>query len=142
MIKAVGMLQNSFIRFLLVGVINTLTGLAVMFAFRYGAGCPYWTSTFLGNAFGAFISFLLNKTFTFRSSNPFFAAAFRFFAVVLLCYFLAYGLGLRVAISVVSAFGISPLRADDIAILMGIGIYTLLNYWGQKIFVFRQKQTP
>jgi len=134
-------LRHSFVRFALAGAINTLIGTTIIVAFRYGAGWTYGMSTFFGNAAGASVSFLLNKAYTFRSGVPSSTAAVRFIAVVLICYFLAYNLGLRAAVILLNAIGMSDLPVEDHAILFGICLYTLLNYWGQKLFVFRDR-TP
>jgi putative flippase GtrA len=141
MIEISRVLKHSFIRFLLVGVLNTLTGILVIIICRYMADWSYWMSTFTGNAFGAVVSFMLNRSYTFRSQAGYSTAALRFIAVVMICYTAAYGLGLRAAVSVMAVFDLWPSRAEDVAILLGIGIYTLLNYTGQKLFVFRKIPT-
>ena len=58
-----------FVRFLMVGVANTIVGLSVMYLLLHLAGLSYWTSTFLGNSVGAVVSFFLNRSFTFRSQE-------------------------------------------------------------------------
>ncbi|MDL4841792.1 GtrA family protein [Aquibacillus rhizosphaerae] len=125
-----------FSRFLLVGIINTFVGLTTMYILLY-TGMSYWTSTALGNAVGACTSYLLNKTFTFRSTLPVQHTVIRYLAVICVCYVIAYAIGIRVATQIIQSIAEVPLLyVEDIAILIGAAMYTLLNYFGQKRFVF------
>ena len=54
-------------KFLLVGVINTLVGTAIMFGLYNIAGCSYWVSSAANYVLTSILSFFLNKYFTFRS---------------------------------------------------------------------------
>ncbi|MDP4103968.1 MAG: GtrA family protein [Bacillota bacterium] len=46
-------MNHSFVRFLLVGVVNTIVGLSSMYLFLHGFSFSYWVSTFLGYVIGA-----------------------------------------------------------------------------------------
>jgi putative flippase GtrA len=130
---------NSFIRFLLVGVINTLTGLSITFMLLNVLGWSYWLSTFIGNGSGACVSFLLNRAFTFQSNIEIKKSALRFFSLILLCYFFSFSSSDTIAELIYHHFGMSPLISnDELAILLGTGFYTVSNYLGQKYFVFRK----
>jgi putative flippase GtrA len=126
-----------FVRFLLVGVVNTFVGLSVMFFMLHAAHLSYWWATFSGNAVGALVSFLLNRSFTFRSDISVTKGAFRFFVVMLLCYYVAYSFGQMAArlIVALSPYPFADVR-NDLAVLFGTLFYTVLNYLGQKIIVF------
>ena len=54
-------------KFLLVGVINTLVGTAIMFGLYNIAGCSYWVASAANYVLTSILSFFLNKYFTFRS---------------------------------------------------------------------------
>lgn len=71
---------NSFIRFLLVGIVNTAVGLSIMLFLMNALELSYWISTFIGNGTGAVTSFLLNRTFTFKSDIEWRRGVARFFA--------------------------------------------------------------
>lgn len=125
-----------FSRFLLVGLVNTVIGLSTMYILLY-TGFSYWYATFLGNAVGACVSYFLNKTFTFRDNGTISRSIFRFFIVIGTCYFIAYFIGIRVAIEIIELMVNTPLEyAEHLAILIGTVMYTLLNFIGQKRFVF------
>jgi putative flippase GtrA len=133
--------NHPFFRFLLVGVVNTVVGLSVMYFLHHVAGLSYWSSTFSGNSIGAIISYFLNKTFTFKSKNPFGQSALRFISVILICYFISFFLGKQIVGVILQPIQfISDTYRTDIAILMGTGLYTISNYFGQKLLVFQKSE--
>lgn len=130
---------NRFTRFLLVGVINTLTGLSVIFILLNVFGLSYWGSTFVGNGVGAAVSYLLNRAFTFNSQIDFKNGVPKFITVILLCYFLSYSLGEFVADGAYYLYStILFINEEEFAILLGSGLYTITNYFGQRNFVFKK----
>lgn len=130
-------MNHSFLRFLFVGLLNTFIGLSVMYMLLHTANCSYWFSTFSGNFAGACVSYVLNKSFTFRSEKSIRRTVYRFFGVIGVCYFLAYFIGIRSTLWVFEKLADLPLTyVEDIAILFGTAFYTILNYIGQKQFVF------
>ncbi|MBP0726479.1 GtrA family protein [Bacillus sp. RG28] len=132
-------MKYSFIRFLMVGIINTIVGLSIMYALLHLVGFSYWISTFIGNTFGATVSYFLNRMFTFRSRNAHLSSVLRFVLVIGLCYFLSYFIGIRVVKCGLAFIQINSNKTiQDLSILVGTGLYTILNYFGQKVFVFRE----
>ncbi|WP_407869398.1 GtrA family protein [Paenibacillus sp. P36] len=136
--RLLSLLSGSFLRFLLVGVFNTLVGLSASFAFFNVLHLNYWLSTFAGNTLGAIVSYTLNRTFTFRSKASVGSSWWKFAIVILSCYGLSYSCSLLLA----EAAGVlwPELRADWLhngAILVGNGLYTIGNYLGHKYFTFR-----
>jgi putative flippase GtrA len=130
-------MNQPFLRFLLVGIINTAAGLSIMYLLYHLAHVSYWWATLGGNAIGAVVSYTLNRTFTFQSNAPIAESAFRFIAVMIVCYYFAYRLSKQLADWTALTVGIiSPHIANDVAILLGAGFYTIFNYIGQKRFVF------
>lgn len=138
MTKLASVLDKSFLRFLLVGVFNTIVGLGVIALLLHVAGIGYWASTFIGNAIGALVSYVLNKTFTFRSKAKVAGSLWKFLLVTLACYGLSYGLGLGLGQWLAALFPRFPdNRIHDAATLIGTGLYTVTNYLGHKYFSFR-----
>lgn len=130
---------NSFIRFLLVGVINTAIGLSVMLLLLDIFNQSYWFSTFSGNCIGACISYLLNRVFTFQSKVNISRSLFRFIIVILTCYFLSYTVGTMAATFISDIYLVrSILSNEELAVFIGTAIYMLTNYLGQKYFVFKK----
>lgn len=130
--------NHSFVRFLLVGVINTIIGLSIMYLFLNFFHFSYWISTFVGNTIGAVVSFYLNKSFTFKNREGYLWSSIKFIIVILSCYFLAYVLGLELVTFLLKQLEYrNDLVEKNVAILFGTGLYTILNYIGQRYFVFR-----
>lgn len=131
-------LDHTFIKFLLIGILNTFVGLGMMFLLIDAFGWPYWLATSIGNAVGAVVSFSMNRLFTFKSNVSVKHSAPRFAAVIISCYLFSYSLSRLLADSIVT---LVPINKDSLAILFGTGIYTLTNYMGQKWFVFKRGTT-
>lgn len=131
-------LNSPFARFLLVGLLNTIVGLTIMFLLKKGLRWPYWLATFTGNSLGATVSFMMNRSFTFDNSTSVKEGGPRFLVVILLCYFFSYSIS-RFISGVLESLEWLPgiIGTDNLAILLGSGIYTISNYFGQKKFVFK-----
>lgn len=130
---------NSFFRFLLIGVVNTIIGLSIMFILLNLLGWTYWLATFVGNCIGAGVSYVLNRSFTFNSNVPGSKGIPKFFLVILSCYFLSYFIGGVVAESIhLTNHVLSFISKEELAVLIGTVLYTLTNYLGQKTIVFRR----
>ncbi|WP_258000407.1 GtrA family protein [Bacillus sp. Marseille-P3661] len=130
-------IDRTFIRFLLVGLVNTAIGLSVMYILLHFVGISYWLATLTGNSIGACTSFALNRSFTFRSDSIVSKSFPRFVIVVTICYFISYSFGLHLVTLVMEHIHAFPtILIEDSAILVGTCCYTMLNYFGQKQFVF------
>ncbi|MDR7001863.1 GtrA family protein [Neobacillus niacini] len=133
-------MKYSFIRFIIVGILNTIVGLSVMYLLLHAFHLSYWISTFIGNSIGAIVSFFLNRSFTFKSHHAVSKSAIRFIIVILCCYFISYDLATKLVSTVlISNHFFSEKIRTDLAVLVGTGLYTVLNYFGQKLFVFSKK---
>ena len=60
---------GSLVRFIIVGIINTLVGAGVMFFMYNILGAGYWVSSALNYIAGSIVSYFLNKYFTFRQKQ-------------------------------------------------------------------------
>ncbi|MCM3719356.1 GtrA family protein [Fictibacillus phosphorivorans] len=127
---------NSFFKFLVVGIINTCIGLTVIFFLLNVLHTGYWPATFLGNAIGAAVSYILNRKFTFQSKTSVGKSSLKFLLVILICYFGAYSLSDLIIDSVFQRSALKILTSEDASVLLGSALYTFANYLGQKYFVF------
>ncbi|MEH7885656.1 GtrA family protein [Bacillus sp. JJ1609] len=128
-------INPTFLKFLLVGAFNTFIGLGIMFCLKKGLQWPYWIATFTGNTAGAVVSFFLNRVFTFNSKVPIKEGALKFTAVILICYILSFSVS-RFLSGLIDGQQ-DLLSTDNLAIILGAGIYTITNYFGQKRLVFQ-----
>lgn len=125
----------TMLRFLLVGVINTLVGCGTMFLLYNVAHCSYWLSSAANYVVGGIVSFFLNKYFTFSRKDWDWAQVGRFALNVAVCYILGYGVAKPLARLALSSY---PLAVqENSAMLVGMCLYTGLNYLGQRFFAFR-----
>lgn len=130
------LIDKSIPKFLLVGVGNTLLSMVLMFLLE---GLGYWPSTAIAYVAGAVMSFFLNKRFTFHSDEVLWKAAVKFAVNVAVCYVVGYGLA-RLVMGALSP--LNPLPAiwwERLSKLVGMGLYTVLNYFGQRFFAFRRR---
>ncbi|WP_226534887.1 GtrA family protein [Fictibacillus halophilus] len=123
---------NSFFKFVIVGIINTCIGISISFILLNGFHTGYWPSTFIGNAAGAVVSYILNRKFTFQSKTSVGVSSIRFLAVILISYFVAYSLSSQI----INALDLQILTNKESSVLLGACLYTFANYMGQKYFVF------
>ncbi len=137
--------NHTTIRFLIVGIINTLVGTGTMFLLYncvpwnvpVGSNFPYWFSTAANYVVGSIVSFLLNKYFTFRSKSWSWSEVFRFVLNIALCYLVAYGLAKPLVRQALS--GAEKTIQDNAAMLVGMVLFVFLNYFGQRFFAFKNK---
>lgn len=125
------------LRFILVGALNTLIGAGVMFLLYNFAGCSYWLSSAANYLIGGIVSFFLNKYYTFKNTERSWRQVLRFALNVAVCWLLAYGVAKPLTLRLLAGAG--EKLQTNIAMLVGMCLYTALNYFGQKFFAFRSE---
>lgn len=132
-------LDAAFLRFLAVGVVNTLVGTGTMYALYNLARCGYWFSSAMNYVAGSVVSYFLNKYFTFKKTGRDPKMALRFVLNIAACYAIAYGAARPLARWVLS--GASATVRDNVAMLFGMCFFVAFNYLGQRMLVFRADGT-
>lgn len=138
-------LNSSFLRFLIVGVINTAVGTAVMFGLYNLAGLHawgkvgYWLSTIGNYTVGSVVSFFLNKHFTFKNKEKGKAVVIRFVVNIAVCMTLAYGIAQKAVEAALADTLLSQQMQGNVSMLVGMVLFVLLNYFGQRFFAFRNR---
>ena len=128
-------IQNTVLRFILVGVINTLVGTAIMFGLYNLAHCSYWVSSASNYILTSILSFFLNKFFTFQNKEKSIGQVVRFAVNIAVCYLLAYGIAKPCVYQIFSGYGTKI--QDNIAMFAGMCLFVGLNYFGQRFVVFK-----
>ena len=128
----------SMLRFLLVGVVNTLVGAGIMFLLYNLAGCSYWLSSAANYIVGGVVSYFLNKYYTFKNTERSWKQVLRFALNVAVCWLLAYGIAKPLALRLLAGF--DEKLQTNAAMLAGLCLYTALNYLGHRVFAFRAKE--
>ncbi len=127
--------DKTFLKFILVGVANTVFGTAIMFILYNVFGVNYWVSSASNYVCGSILSYFLNKFFTFRSTEKGFGVIIRFVVNITLCYLIAYGAAKPLIRYILSGMGTRI--QDNVAMLAGMGLFVILNYFGQRFFAFK-----
>lgn len=132
------LMDITFWKFIIVGVINTLFGTAIMFILYNVFHCSYWISSAANYFFGSILSYFLNKHFTFKNTEKSFAVIVRFVINITVCYLVAYGLA-RPFVRLVLSSAENVIQ-ENISMLVGMGLFVILNYLGQRFFAFKTKE--
>lgn len=125
------------VKFLIVGVVNTLVGTSVMFLFYNVFHTGYWAASALNYIVGSIVSFFLNKYFTFQSRKRSAGEVLRFVGNITACYVLAYGLAKPLVHYMLGAYSLKV--RDNGAMLAGMCLFVVLNYFGQRFLVFARQ---
>ena len=130
--------DRTIIKFLLVGILNTFVGSGLMFLLYNLVGLSYWVSSIANYVVGSILSFFLNKYFTFQKKGWSWSQVSKFVLNIVVCYLLAYGAAKPLILYLMS--GQSIKIQENIAMLIGMCLFTGLNYLGQRFFAFHNKK--
>lgn len=134
-------LHPTMIPFILVGIVNTIFGTGIMFFCSEFLNLGYWVSSGANYFFGSILSFFLNKRFTFRSGEKGMKVILRFALNVMVCWLLAYGIAKPITLYILQNTGFTLKLQEQCAMLVGMVLFTVLNYLGQRFFTFATQNT-
>ena len=117
-----------FIKYLLVGLINTVIGFGIIFIMMFCGFSPE-VSNLVGYVVGIFVSYILNKYFTFKQRKKSKKEFFKFTLSMLI----AYSLNLLTLLICYRILNIDKYLSQIIA---GV-IYTLSGFILSKFYVFK-----
>ncbi len=130
-------LDITTLKFLLVGVVNTVVGTGLMFLLYNVFSASYWISSASNYIVGSIVSYFLNKYFTFQNKEKSWKQVLVFALNITCCYLLAYGAAKPVVEYILSGAG--EKIQGNVSMLVGMGLFLVLNYLGQRLIVFRNK---
>lgn len=130
--------DKTFIKFTIVGIINTIVGTTIMFVFYNVFHLSYWVSSASNYFFGSIVSYLLNKYFTFKYHEKGWYSLIRFTLNILVCYLLAYGIAKPFIHWMLSNF--TKNIQENISMMLGMCLFVVFNYLGQRFFAFKKKE--
>ncbi len=130
--------DKKFLKFCLVGAANTLVGSGLMFVLYNLCNCSYNFSTVMNYVVGSILSYFLNRYFTFEVKERSIKQVLRFAVNIAVCWFLAYKLAKPLV--VLALAGQTQKVQDNAAMLVGMVVFTGLNYIGQRFFAFAKKE--
>lgn len=135
--KLHNILDITFWKFVLVGIVNTIVGTGVMFIAYNVFHLGYWVSSASNYVIGSIVSYFLNKYFTFKNNHKSWKQIIKFVVNITICYLLAYGMAQPMVKWVLQ--NQTQSIQDNISMLIGMGLFVILNYIGQRLIVFREK---
>lgn len=124
---------------MIVGVVNTIFGTTIMFVCYNVFGCSYWVSSFWDYFLGGILSYFLNKHFTFHYQSTDWRSITKFALNIIVCYLIAYSLALPFTRMALESMHFSKVIVENIAMLVGTGLFMFINYLGQKFFAFKKR---
>ena len=121
--------QIELFRFLLVGGLNTIVGVSVIFFLKWMFGLGDIISNMLGYTCGLIVSYIGNATITFRTRVSDARNGIKF----ILVFFVAYSANLITVLFLANCLNVN----SYIAQLCGIFVYTPTFFIGSKYYAFR-----
>lgn len=124
------------IHFGLVGVINTLMGWVIMAVLYNLAHMNYWLSSGISYFIGSVFSYHANSRVTFKVENRDKWLPWRFGINIIVCYLIAFSVAQPLVEKILASQ--PKVIVDNVAMFLGMCIFIVMNFFGQKIFVFRK----
>lgn len=140
------LLDKTFWKFILVGIVNTLFGMTVMFSLDYlltavfdvDREVSHWVSIAANYILGSVFSYFLNKYFTFENKDKGFKVVAKFTLNIVVCAVIAYGVATPAIKYILSDAG--ERVQYNVAKLAGMVLFVMLNYIGQRFFAFKEEK--
>lgn len=137
--------DNTIIKFIIVGIVNTLIGWAAMFLtlgilhkLHANNFITYWGPSGMNIVVGSIVSYILNKHFTFQSNTEIKNDIIKFTINIIICYIVAYGIAQPIAKHLFKNTG--KLMLKVISLISGSILFTIINYFGQRFWVFKDDE--
>lgn len=129
------------VKYGMVGVLNTLVTLVVIFLCKSIMDINEYLSNFIGYAMGILNSFVFNRIWVFHSQARLQSSLPRFLLGCGICYLLQFGVLWLLTRALGEAeydFGIIVLSGYGIATLVAMVVYTAANFVYNKLVAFRR----
>ncbi len=126
--------------FLVIGAVNTVISMSLNFVLNNFAGWPLYFSTATAFTLTAAPAFYFNRKYSFKSKAPLSQSIFRFAAVTVVCFHISFLLNNLVMPWLRENWwhGMHPLLYSAITIVGIQGVFTVLNYCGQRLWAFKE----
>lgn len=127
-------LVRQSVRFGVVGVVNTSIGLAAIYALMFFGHASAASANAVGYTIGLAVSFALNRSWTFQSTQPVRRVLPRYVLIAGVCYLLNLG----VVLLCIRTLHLNAYLAQ----FLGVGIYTSCMFLSCRWFVFAACRVP
>lgn len=135
------------IHFGMVGVINTLMGWGIMAVLYNLIHMNYWLSSGISYFIGSVFSYHANAKLTFKVENRDKWLPWRFALNIIVCYLISFSVAKPLVARLIDLSGLTRQAAlsrklfENIAMIFGMCIFIVMNFFGQKLFVFRKSKS-
>ena len=126
------------IHFGMVGVINTLMGWIIMAVLYNLIHMNYWLSSGISYFIGSVFSYHANSKVTFKVENKDKGLPWRFAINIIVCYLIAFSIAQPLVEKILSSQ--PDVIVDNVAMFLGMCMFIVMNFFGQKLFVFRKSK--
>lgn len=134
------------IHFGMVGVVNTLMGWGIMAVLYNLIHMNYWLSSGISYFIGSVFSYHANAKLTFKVEEKDKWLPWRFALNIIVCYLIAFSVAQPFAGRLLYMAGLTyggradAILMDNIAMILGTCLFIVMNFFGQKLFVFRKNK--
>lgn len=125
------------IHFGMVGVANTILGWGIMAVLYNLIHMNYWLSSGISYFIGSVFSYHANGKLTFKVENKDKWLPWRFAINIIVCYLVAFSVAQPLVRYVLASQPV--VIVDNVAMILGMCIFIVMNFFGQKLFVFRKR---
>lgn len=125
------------IHFGMVGVINTLMGWGIMAVLYNLIHLSYYLSSGISYFIGSIFSYHANAKVTFKVEHRDKWLPWRFAINIIVCYLVSFNAARPLVRYLFSSQPVATV--DNVAMVLGMGIFIVMNFFGQKLFVFRKR---
>lgn len=122
-------LNNTFTRYCMIGIINTIVGYGIIFSLLF-LNINYIVSNSIGYAVGITLSYYLNKFYNFKSPGK---TLFEFPRFCIVCL-AGYALNVTILVVLVEYININPYYA----VVIAGAVYTTMTYLILRSLVFKR----
>ncbi|HJV84295.1 MAG TPA: GtrA family protein [Noviherbaspirillum sp.] len=121
--------MGQFIRYIIVGVANTIVGYGIIFGCMYLLGMSPEASNIAGYAVGLMVSYVLNRNYTFNSTQGRRTEFMRFLVV----FAIAYGLNFVALLVLIHQLGVH----EGVSQVVAGAVYVVSAFLMNKYYVFK-----
>lgn len=125
------------IHFGIVGVANTVMGWVIMAVLYNLIHLNYWVSSAISYFIGSVFSYHANAKLTFKVEKRDKWLPWRFALNIIVCYLVAFSVAQPLVKRLLSSQPV--VVVDNVAMVVGMGFFVIMNFFGQKLFVFRKR---
>ena len=134
--------DKSLLFYTIIGISNTLLTMGLEFLLNNAFGLPYWWTTSIPFAITSVTSFVFNRKFSFKSKGDLWTDMIKFYLLFIACYLVAFYVAKPISMQILSNTNTAEKAVNNISIIIGQCVFTPLNYFGQRFWVYKKKKTP